>query len=179
MAKKPPPLPSEILSRVLNVATFDGRILMIVAGTLAVLHAMANDGTGALVGILVAGAGALELHGAGLLRAGYAQGMSWLVRSQLLLLATMLLYAAVQLMNFDASAVARVPFTTEQLEALKQINVSTERFVYFVHITVYTTVGIVTLIYQGAMATYYYRRRKSVTLALEEENPSDELDFRQ
>jgi hypothetical protein len=179
MAKKPPPLPSEILSRVLNVATFDGRLLMIVAGTLAVLHAMANDGKGALVGILVAGAGALELHGAGLLRAGYAQGMSWLVRSQLLLLATMLLYAALQLMSFDPATVARVPFTTEQLEALKQMNIPTERFVYFVHVTVYVTVGFVTLIYQGAMAAFYHRRRKSVALALQEDDAGDELDLRQ
>jgi hypothetical protein len=145
--------------------------------TLAVLHALANDGAGAIVGCLVAGAGALELHGVGLLRTGYAQGMNWLVRGQLLLLATMLLYAAAQLMNFDATGVARIPFATEQLNALKQMNIPTKRFVYFIHVIVYTTVGVVTLIYQGAMATYYHRRRKFVNLALEEE-AADELDFR-
>jgi hypothetical protein len=180
MAKKPPPLPSEILSRVLNVATFDGRLLMIVAGTLAVLHAMANDGKGALVGILVAGAGALELHGAGLLRAGYAQGMSWLVRSQLLLLATMLLFAATQLMRPPQEVLNELRRSSYFVALFDQSPLPLQlQSAQLINALSFSTVGFVTLIYQGAMAAFYHRRRKSVALALQEDDAGDELDLRQ
>ncbi|ATC64633.1 hypothetical protein CMV30_12060 [Nibricoccus aquaticus] len=169
MANNPPPLPSEILSRVLRVASMDGRLLMIVAGTMAILHAAAHQSTGAIVGVLVAGTGAIELHGASQLRSGDPRGMDWLVRSQLLLLATMLLYSAYQLTHFDPATVEQIPFTPEQLEAFKVYRLSKETAVYYAHIISYTTVGLVTLIYQGLMALYYHRRRSAVATALDEE----------
>jgi hypothetical protein len=170
MVKKPPPLPAEILHRVLRLATFDGRIIMIVAGTLALLHAAAYQVDSAIVGCLVAGAGALELHGAGLLRAGDARGVDWLVRSQLLLLATLLIYSAIQLISPDLSQIGRVKFTPEMMQTLDTLKLTKEEFALLTNTIVYVTVGAVTLIYQGAMAFYYSRHRRAVTLALEEDS---------
>jgi hypothetical protein len=169
MAKKPPPLPHEILSRVLAVATFDGRLLMIVAGSLAILHAAAHQPSGALIGVLVAGAGALELHGAGLLRSGDSRGMDWLVRSQLLLLATMLIYAATQLLRPGSEILEELRRSPEVRAVLEQSQIPQLQFAQFVNGLVYITVGVVTLIYQGWMALYYHRRRGVVATALDDE----------
>jgi len=169
MAQKPPPLPHEILSRVLNVATFDGSLLMIIASTLAILHAAAHQPTGAIVGVLVAGTGALELHGAGQLRSGDSRGMDWLVRSQLLLLATMLIYAATQLMRPAHEVLEELKRSPDVVAVLKQSPIPELKFAQFVNVLTYSTVGIVTLIYQGWMALYYHRRRAVLTTALDEE----------
>jgi hypothetical protein len=169
MAHKPPPLPSEIFERVLRLASFDGRIVMIVAGTLAILHAASYQATGAIVGCLVAGAGALELHGAGLLRAGEVRGVDWLVRSQLLLLATMLIFAATQLISPNLSQLEKVEFTPEMLQALDEMKLTKEQFARLTNTLVYVTVGVVTLIYQGAMIFYYQRRRRAISAALNEQ----------
>jgi hypothetical protein len=176
MAKKPPPLPTETFQRVLRLASFDGRILMIVAGTLALLHASAYQLPGAIVGCLVAGAGALELHGAGLLRNGEARGVDWLVRSQWLLLATMLIFAATQLISPDLSQIDRVKFTPEMLQTLDELNLTKEQFAKLTNTIVYLTVGIVTLLYQGAMILFYQRHRRAVTLAVAEESYDDRFD---
>lgn len=176
MANKPPPLPHEILSRVLSVASFDGRLLMIIAGSLAILNAVQQQPIGAIVGVLVAGTGALELHGAGLLRSGDARGMGWLVRSQLLLLATMLIYAAVQLMRPAAEILAELERSPEAKAVLEQSQIPPLQLVQFINVLTYGTVGLVTLIYQGWMALYYHRRRDAVTTALDQE--SLELDDR-
>jgi hypothetical protein len=169
MAQKPPPLPHEILSRVLNVATFDGRLLMIVAGTLAIWHAANHQLTGAIVGVLVAGTGALELHGAGLLRHGDSRGTDWLVRSQLLLLATMLIYAATQLMRPAQEVLDELRRSPEVVALLEQASIPQLQYAQFVNVLAYSIVGVVTLIYQGWMALYYHRRRAIIATALDEE----------
>jgi hypothetical protein len=173
MAQKPPPLPSEILARVLRLASVNGRIVMIVAATLAILHAAAYQATGAIVGCLVAGAGALELHGAGLLRAGEVRGVDWLVRSQLLLLATMLIYAAIQIVAPDLSQLDKVKFTPDMLQTLEQLQLTKEQFDRIRYAVFYATVGLVTLIYQGTMAVYYHRRRPAIAAALTEQAYDD------
>jgi hypothetical protein len=169
MPLKPPPLPSETLSRILNVATFDGRLLMMVGGVLAILHAAHHQSHGAIVGCLIAGAGALELHGAGMLRVGVSRGMDWLVRSQLLLLVTLLLYAATQLLRPPEEILEEIRLTPDILALLDQWNITQVRFAQIFQIFVYTAVGVVTIVYQGLMALYYHRRRSAVDTALDDE----------
>lgn len=149
---------------------------MIVAGTLALLHASAYQLPGAIVGCLVAGAGALELHGAGLLRNGDARGVDWLIRSQWLLLATMLIFAATQLISPDLSQIERVKATPEAQQAARDLNLTTEQLALLTNTIVYVTVGIVTLLYQGAMILFYQRHRRAVTLALAENSYDDRFD---
>ncbi|HEY9155275.1 MAG TPA: hypothetical protein VIM69_09100, partial [Opitutaceae bacterium] len=60
----PPPLPSEILSRVIRIAGLDGRIVLWSSGIFALLSAAAHSALGAIIGLAAAGTGAIEVHGA-------------------------------------------------------------------------------------------------------------------
>ena len=179
MAKTPPPLPAEVLVRVLTVAARDGRILLFLAGGCALLSAAGHDGFGALIGLIVAGLGAVELHGVTLLQRGEPRGLDWLIRSQLLLLATILLYAAVKVSNFDEAAWnARI--TPEMLTQLDQINATREQFLdmlRFLYVGMYTLIGIVSIFYQGGMVFYYHRSRGAIAQALADNEPESVDDF--
>ena len=94
--KAPPLLPEETLIRVLRVARLDGLSVLVISGVFALVSALAGDGLGAVVGLLVAGAGAVELHGATLLEHGEPRGIDWLTGSQGFLLATIALYCALR-----------------------------------------------------------------------------------
>ena len=98
---KPPPLPAEMLARVLRIAGIDGYTLIFIAGGFGFISGSSRDVLGALTGLLATGAGFIELHGRKRLRAGDCAGISWLVQSQLALLAVILFYIAYQLHNFD------------------------------------------------------------------------------
>src|SRR5262249_17978142 len=97
MTKIPPLLPQETLLRVLRVARFDGTGALILGGTFALMMASEHDFPFAAIGLLAAGAGAIELHGAALLKQGESRGMSWLVASQPYLLLVILAYCALRL----------------------------------------------------------------------------------
>lgn len=165
----PPPLPAEVLARVLRLATVDGRVLLIVAGIFAVLSALGGDRLGAVVGCLAAGAGAVELHGVGRLRLGDAGGMTWLVRSQLALLAVVFLYVMARLMSFDP-VLMQTLLTPERTESFRLAGLTDEEImplVETVYRMTYGAVALASLVYQGGMAWYYHSRRETVRTALE------------
>src|SRR5215212_4806798 len=75
-----PPLLSEVtLVRVLRLARFDGMGALVLGGMFALVAAANRDFPFAAIGLLAAGAGAVELHGAALLREGEPRGMRWLL----------------------------------------------------------------------------------------------------
>src|SRR5678816_1370684 len=88
--QQPPLLPEETLARVLRLARFDGMGALVLGGMFALFAAAARDFPFAAIGLLAAGAGAVELHGAALLRQGDRRGMQWLVASQPYLLLVIL-----------------------------------------------------------------------------------------
>ena len=164
--KAPPLLPEETLLRVLRVARLDGTSVLVIAGVFALISALAGDGLGAIVGLLVAGAGAIELHGATLIEHGESRGMDWLVGSQLFLLATVVGYCALQLLRprlpeFPAELDALLQQNADQLGMTKQdfVLLAFNRFIY-------GAVALLTVVYQGGMALYYWNRRDAVTRAL-------------
>jgi hypothetical protein len=186
MTRTPPLPPDEILRRVLRLASLDGRALLYLAGFFAVLSAAGRDAAATIAGCLAAGAGALELHGVNLLRQGTVRGMSWLIRSQLLLLATVLLFAAYRLSTFDVEAIrAQLPHVQAAMktwwpddavfqQGVKDLFSDEARLLAScrsLHELTYILVGAVTLLYQGGMARYYARRSASVTQAL---GPADD-----
>jgi hypothetical protein len=163
---KPPPfLPEETLPRVLRVARLDGMSVAFIAGLFALLAALAGDALGAVIGLLVAGAGAIELHGATLLVHGEPRGMNWLITSQVFLMATVTSYCGLRLLH-PGLAPLLAAVTDEMKVSLATAGWTPERFVRFIYTTTYYAVAIVTLVYQGGMALYYYRRRESVARAL-------------
>jgi len=165
---KPPLLPSETFRRVMRVARFDGLSVLGVAGAFALVSAASRDVSGALIGLLVAAAGAIELHGVTLLRAGRERGMGWLISSQLYLMAILLCYAAMRLARPDISTL-RAVVTAELAEQIRQAGLGIDEFLLEFLRLVYVGVAAVTVLYQGGMTIYYVRRRAAVAVALHEE----------
>jgi hypothetical protein len=170
---KPPILPSEILRRVMRLARFDGMSVLIVAGGFALLSAASRDVSGAVIGLLIAAAGAIELHGVGLLKVGQ-NGMRWLVSSQLYLMATILAYVAFRILRPDVAWM--LPYVTGEaaepiLQAAQQEGMTVEQLLVGAMSMFYLLVAAITLLYQGGMTIYYLRRRRAVEAALQEEGP--------
>jgi hypothetical protein len=176
--KKPPPLPSEVLRRVLRVARIDGVSVLGFAGACALVSASIRDVTGAVIGLVVAGAGAIELHGAALLRVGSFKGMRWLVSSQAYLMSAILGYAALKLQHPDLALMRRFMAhysAAAGQDAMDQFNaqlqaqgVTMDQALVGFLTLVYLALAFVTLVYQGGMIVYYMRRREAVAIALEE-----------
>ncbi|MSU69269.1 MAG: hypothetical protein EXS39_00530 [Opitutaceae bacterium] len=168
-------LPVETLRRVLRVAKFDGISVLALAGLFALGSAALGDYKGALVGIVIAGAGAFELHGASLLTNGQPQGVSWLVNSQLYLLTAVLAYVGWRLLSYDPEQVRRLiepmmhaPEMQAQLDATGATEEDLRNMLRLIYQVSYGMVGGVTLLYQGGLARYYHRRRAAITAALAE-----------
>ena len=166
--KAPPILPEVTLHRVLRVARFDGISMAAIAGLFALVSASAHDVTGAIIGVLVAGAGAMELHGASQLHGGSAGGMRWLITSQFCVMVVILGYVTWRLGHPDPllQAAFRAALKDEQRQVLVQTGVSEAEFVQMGSRMVYFGVGLATLLYQSLMMLYYARRRGAVEQAL-------------
>jgi hypothetical protein len=163
--RAPPLLPEETLYRVLRLARFNGLSVLVIAGFFSLVSAASHDVPGAIVGVLVAGAGALELHGVSLLRNGYARGTTWLVWSQLYLLAVVLIYVGMRLSHVDIEPL-RQAITEEMRESISVAGLSEEQFLRMIYTTSSVVFAVVTFFYQGGMALYYQRRRAAITAAL-------------
>ena len=161
----PPLLPEVILQRVLRLARFDGMSVLTIAGFFGLLAAAAGDYRGAIIGLLVAGTGAIELHGVTLLKAGYAEGMNWVIGSQFFMMAAMLGYCAFRLANVVIPPIPPNVATLVETTAA-QLGWSTDEYLHFVYRLSFQMVGGLTVLYQGSMAIYYLRRRVAVGLAL-------------
>ena len=162
---QPPLLPDETLQRVLRLARADGLGVLIVATFFALTSAAIGDLTGAVVWLLVGGAGASELHGGVLLRGGEARGLSWIVASQFLLLFVVAVHCALRLSHYDATLM-REALTPEMKATVAQAEIKEEDFLRLVYNTTYTAIAGVTLLYKGGLALYFHRRRQAVAAAL-------------
>jgi hypothetical protein len=172
---KPPLLPSEALPRVIRVARFDGVCVLGISGFFALVFASSHNVRGAVVGLLIAAAGAVELHGVSLLRARSASGMRWLIFSQVYLLGTILAYAA---MNFISPRTEMMRQALKEMmtpEMSQQINdmiqaqgLTFDQFIVGEMRIVYAVLAAVTVVYQGGMMLYYLRRRAAVEAAARE-----------
>ena len=165
MTKIPPLLPEETLQRVLRIAKFNGMSVLLIAGFFALAAAGGGDYPGAIVGLLVAGAGAIELHGEGKLRAGDERGMNWLVGSQLYLAVVMLSFCTLRLTHLEIEPIPESLKPIIELGA-QQWQMTTEEYQLMIWRLTYRLLALLTLFYQGGMALYYFRRREAVTRAL-------------
>jgi hypothetical protein len=185
---KPPLLPVEIVRRMLRVARFDGTSILVIAGTFALGSASLHDTEGTGISLMVAGAGAIELHGVGLLRHGEERGLRWLVSSQIYLMMAMLGYVAFSLRHVDIDAIRQLishllellrqflgpqdsetvipQFLANSRQAIAQAGLTVDDFLRQMYVLIYTVVGVLTVLYQGTMAIYYARRQTAVAAAL-------------
>jgi len=166
--QQPPLLPEETLARVLRLARFDGTGAMVLGGMFALVAAAARDFPFAAIGLLASGAGAVELHGAALLRQGHARGMRWLVCSQPFLLLVILTYCAVRLWLVELPALPEALQSVIAMSA-QQWNMSVEEYQHLLNRITALVVAIVSVGFQGGMMVYYLRRREPVYRALSAE----------
>lgn len=164
--RAPPLLPEETLYRVIRFARFNGISELLVAGVFGLFCAANKDVAGAAIGVLVAGAGALDLHGVGLLRHGDKRGVSWLIGSQLYLLVIVLAYVGYRSQHLDLESV-RLVLSSEQRETIAAAGVDEYEFLRIIANVSNLIFGVITFFYQGGMALYYHRRRAPVEAALE------------
>jgi len=169
--RQPPLLPAETLERVERLARFDGITLVILGSLFAITAASVRDVPFALIGLLAAGAGALELHGVGLLREGERRGMTWLVASQPMLLVVIWCYGALRLLFFEPP-----PLNEGMADIAKagaaQWGMPVEEYFRRVNQIIVGTLSVIAVLYQGGMTLYYVRRRAAVAAALQLEDPA-------
>jgi len=180
MSKVPPLLPAETLHRLVRLARRDGMMVLGLSGSLAIASAALGDYWGALVGVIIAGAGVFELHGATLLTGGKTEGVNWLVASQLYLLAAVLGYVFWRLQAYDPEWVKQItapmlhaPEMQAKLEEAGATEADMLRMMRLIYHVTYALVAILTVFYQGGMALYYHRRRAAVAAALAEQHPEE------
>jgi hypothetical protein len=165
--RQPPLLPEEALVRVLRLARFDGVGALVLGTVFALVAATGHHGPFAAIGLLAAGAGAVELHGAALLRQGYPRGMNWLVASQPFLLLVIFGYCALRLWFVE------MPPLPEQFRGVlaasaAQWRMPVEDYLRILNRITYGALAVTALGFQGGMMIYYLRRRKAVARALAE-----------
>jgi hypothetical protein len=162
---QPPLLPAEALQRALRLARMDGMGVLMLATFFALTSAALGDYPGAVVWLLVAGAGAIELHGAVLLHGAETRGLNWLVASQLMFLLVVLAYCGLRLSHYDPTAM-REALTAEMKANLREANYAEEDFLRTVYLTTYSAMAGLTLLYKTGLALYFHRRRAVVAAAL-------------
>lgn len=150
----------------MRFARFNGISELVVAGVFGLICAASKDVPGAAIGVLVAGAGALELHGVGLLSQGEKRGVSWLIGSQLYLLVIVLAYVGYRTQHLDLESV-RMVLSSEQRETIAAAGLDENKFLRIVANISNAIFGVITFLYQGGMALYYHRRRAPIEAALE------------
>ncbi len=163
---QPPLLPEAALHRVLRLARMDGLGVLWLATFFALTAAAMGDLPGAVAWLLVAGAGAIELHGAVLLRGAEKRGLGWLIASQLLFMGAVFAYCAFRLTHYDPTAL-REALTQEMKATLTQANYDQEDFLLTVYRTTYGLMAGVALIYKGGLTVYFLRRQTAVAAAVE------------
>jgi hypothetical protein len=165
--QQPPLLPEETLMRVLRLARLDGLGLLVLGSIFALMAAAGQEGPFAAIGLLAAGAGAIELHGVGLLREGEPRGMDWVIASQPFLLLVIWCYAGLRLLLFE---IPPLPEGMGELAAVgaAQWGLSIEAYFERVNTVTAAVLSVVALGYQGGMTIYYLRRRRPVIQAFEQ-----------
>ena len=174
MATREPPLtPEETLRRVLRTARIDGLSVLVVSGVFTLWSLADRDWTEAGIGLLICGAGIIELRGRALLAAGQARGVDWLIGSQVWLLAVAQSYFLWRLQSYDPELVRhyavpllRSGFVRPILSAAGLTEGDVLHDMRSVYTTSYMIAAVLFFICQGGLALRYRRHRPAVTTAL-------------
>ena len=159
---------AKALKRVLRISRLNGWSVIVIAG-LGVLLALAlGDLSSVAIGLLGVASGVMEVRGHKKLKRRDPDGMKLLVRSQIFLLAIILVYCASRLGSFDPDTVM-AGLTPDMETILKESGIQRSDILPLVRLaffTLYITVAVTGLIYQGGLALYYRSKVRLVTEAL-------------
>jgi hypothetical protein len=156
------------LRRVLLIAAIDGWSVALFAGLCTVISLLLGEWIGVLIGGIITTCGVVELRGRRHLAAGQIDGMKWLVRAQVIILATILIYALENMAAYDEAAML-AQLTPEMRSYLSQSGISVDDLrpmIKPVFFGFYLLVTGVTVLFQGGLALYYNTRKPKVAAAL-------------
>lgn len=151
----------------MRTASVNGMTCFLIGTFYAVVMAAQHNIPLAAVGLLAAGAGAIELHGLGRLRQGDPGGMNSLLLAQPLMLAVILGYCVLRVTHFEMPTTSEWLMEQATLTA-KELEITVEEYFRVVNRLSMQILAIVGVVYQGLMLRYYLRRREEVRRALEE-----------
>lgn len=157
------------LRSVLTISAIDGWSVTLFAGFCTLVSLRFGEWVGVYVGGLITAAGVMELRGRRQLLGGNANGMNGLMRAQVIILATIGLYAFRNLLAFDEATIME-GLTPEMITALDHYGISTETLRSMlkpVYYGFYLVVIGVTLLFQGGLAFYYGSRKQKIAAALD------------
>lgn len=160
--------PQDVLKRVRRIAGVNGWSVAVVSGLSTLLCLVTGAAGGAAVGLMVTLGGVMELRGRRMLGERKPDGMLWLVRGQLMVLGMIWVYAVSRLASFDPE-LAMGNLTPDMERLLAESGILMSDILPLVKIafyTLYITLLLVTLFYQGGLALYYRSRTAVVTEAL-------------
>ncbi len=162
-------------TRIIALSGLNGWSVIIIAGLACVLALFMGDLVGLSVGVLCVVSGLMELRGRRLLKKRDAWGMRWLVRAELLLLSVIACYAVRGLVSFDADYMRDqvIPDARAKLDllgislndVLRSYDLTEEKVIplmKLVTLSLYGTVLLIALLYQGGMVLYYRRKTETV-----------------
>jgi hypothetical protein len=161
------------LRNVLTISAIDGWSVTLFAGFCTLVSLAFGEWVGVYIGALITTAGVIELRGRRKLLRGDANGMNGLVRAQVVILATIGLYAFRNLLGFDEATIME-GLTSEMRTMLDQYGVSIEKLRAMlkpVYYGLYLVVIGLTLLFQGGLALFYHSRKAKVSEALAARQP--------
>lgn len=168
MSHQPPLLPAETLNRVLRRAWINGAWVMIVSSFYALLSATEAEVPDVVVALLIAGGGAMALHGYGMLTRGDARGMRWLVTAPLLCMLMLLGICAWQVTHVDLPTL-RTVLAPQMKEVHAKFNLTDDQYLTMIYWGSNAILALVAIFYPGGLALYFLRRRAAVATALAQE----------
>lgn len=127
-----------------------------------------GDLLGGFIGLCVIVSGWMEIRGGRQLKRNETDGVKWLVRSQLFLLAVILSYCASRLGSFDRDTVL-ANLTPDMETIFQEAGLEKADVLALVQSTfyaVYSAVALTCLIYQGGLALYYRSKTELIHEAL-------------
>lgn len=168
MISPEPTKPEKALKRVLAISRFNGWSVIVFAALGTLITLVMGDLSGLAVGVLVGIAGWMEVRGHRTLKRRNPEGMRLLVRSQVFLLAVILVYCATRLGSFD-NTTAMGNLTPDMETMLNEAGLHSADILPLVRMaffTLYAGLALGTLAYQGGMALYYRAKTPLVVEAL-------------
>ncbi|NQU68633.1 MAG: hypothetical protein HQ510_11880 [Candidatus Marinimicrobia bacterium] len=150
---------SEKFKRIFSISKMNGWSIAIFAGLITLFSLLSGSVSGILIGILITSCGVLELMGRSKLVESDERSAFILPGSQLLLLITIWAYSAYQLLSISPESVKAA--VSEDI-LLWLVTLTGSELVVFELVSqalpiTYVTVIIITAIYQGGLAIYYWK----------------------
>ena len=153
---------SALTQKIMRISTINAWSITLIAGSFTLLSLIGLSVPGVIVGAAVTAAGFMEMHGQKALQEDPGRARTWMVGSQVWLMACVLIYCGWRLLSLDPDN----PFVVfgdagqvfQLVEALGiPMKYLASLFIQAFYIT-YSLIAGLTILFQGGLALYYRSR---------------------